>query len=160
MTVPPATFRDKTRAVCPFPFPTFHHSHMPSHLYLCFIGETNVSLSFDTASGLSQISASVVFHHNLPCIFDNSGLQHSSVALTIPTVDGAYTSQISLAVSYGLPSDIVLGLDWISPCRPLFLDDHPYISKPAPETIEALPPSHAWQPTDSPSIFFLSISPL
>jgi len=49
---------------------------------------------------------------------------------------------MSLAISYGLPSDIILGSDWALPCQLLFASSRPYVSRAVPETIEALPPSH------------------
>ena len=48
---------------------------------------------------------------------------------------------MSLTVSYGLLSDLVLDSDWTFACDPL-INDLPFISKPTPTTIQMLPPSY------------------
>ena len=120
----------------------------------CFLGENKVSLSVDATSEESCISASAVYALNLPCIFDMSGHQFSSVKVEVPTAGGFYLSQMNLAVSYGLPSDVILGSNWLLPCQPLFVGDSLLISDPTSETVQALSSPHSWQPVNG---VFLSL---
>jgi len=119
-----------------------------------FLGENKVSLSINPAFEESHISASTVYALNLPCPLNASGCQFSSVRVEVPTVGGFYASQMNFAVSYGLPSDVLLGSDWTLPCQPLFIDNRPSISDPTPENVRALPPPHSWQLMNGP---FLSL---
>ncbi|KAF9790832.1 hypothetical protein BJ322DRAFT_1104479 [Thelephora terrestris] len=112
-----------------------------------FLGENTVSLSIDGASQESQVSASVVFALNVPCVFDRLGCQRSSVVVKVPTLNGFYISKMNLSVSYGPLTDVSLGSDWILLCQPVFINDHPSILNPMLNTIQALPPLHSWQPT-------------
>jgi hypothetical protein len=121
---------------------------MSTHTYHCFLAEAKASLSINLAFETSHISASVVYNLNLPSIFDKSGLQCSPVDINVSTVGGFYVSWMNLAVSYGLPSDVVLGSDWILLCKPEFIDDPPFISNPAPGTAQELPHPHSWQKTN------------
>ena len=76
------------------------HHHLPSmtaRSHHCILGETDLSLSIDATSEASQISASVVYNLNLPCI---SGLQCSSVDIKVPTANSFYASQMNLTVSH------------------------------------------------------------
>ena len=132
---------------------------MITRSYHCFFGESNLSLSINPAFELSRISASVVYNLNLPSIFDKSGLQHSSVEIKVPTVDGFYIFQMNLIVSYDLPSDVLLGSDWILLCKPVFIESRPFISNPAPETAQELPRPHSWQPINGSFLHF-HVAPL
>ena len=126
---------------------------MTNFTHHCFLEENKVSLSIDTASEESQVSASIVYALNLSCIFDKFGLQNSSVVVKVPTVGGFYISQMNLPVSYGLTSDVLLGCDWILLCQPVFTGaTRLSISNPTPETIRALPAPHSWQPING--LFF------
>jgi len=130
-----------------------------NHAYHCFLRECKVSLSINAAFEVSQISASVVYNLNLPSIFDKSGLQRSSVDIKAPTVTGFYISQMDVVVSYGLSSDMLLASDWILLCKPVFINDHPFISDPTPETAQVLPYPHSWQLVNGsflPLMLFLS----
>ena len=127
---------------------------MTTFTYHCFLGEKKVSLSIDAASEKSQVSTSVVYALNLPCVFDKFGLQNSSVVIKVPTVGGIYISQMNLPVSYGLPSNVLLGYDWIILCQPTFIDNHQFILGPTLTTIKALPTLHSWQPINSPFFCF------
>lgn len=43
-------------------------------------------------------------------------------------MDGSYASRINLAVSYGLPTDVLLGSDRVLSCQPLFINGkNPYL---------------------------------
>ena len=132
---------------------------MSTRVYCCFFGETNVSLSISAAFEASQISASIVYSLNLPNILDESGLQCSSVDIKVHTVTGFYISRMDFAVSYSLPSDILLGPDWMLLCKPVFIDNRPFILDPTSETAQALPHPHSWQPVNS-SFLLLHIVPL
>ena len=120
---------------------------MTDYTYHCFVYERKLSLSFDANSNVSLISASVVYNLNLPCIFEISGLPVSSADLSVPTVGGAYVSQMNLVVSYDLASDVLLGSDWLLPCQPVFTDGLPFLSNPPPETVREISPPHKWEPT-------------
>ena len=113
------------------------------------------SLSLDATSNISYVSAPVVFRRNLPSIFNKSGLQCLCVLLRISTTDGAHCSQMDLVISYGLPSNVVLGPDCATPCWPLFINNHSFVSKPAPETIDLFPPTHSWKSVNGSSVCFL-----
>jgi len=129
-------------------------------LRYCFLGESKVSLSIDPDSEESCVSAPAAYSLNLPCIFDKLGRQFSSVEVEVPTVSGFYTSQMNLVVSYGLPSDVLLGSDWVLPCQPIFIDDRPFISNPALETVRVLPPPHSWRPINGPFLTLRASHPL
>jgi len=138
----------------------FHHLPTMSTIpYCCVLGESKVSLSIDAISEVSQISASVVYGLNLPCLFDGCGIQRSSVDVKVLTADGFYLSRMNLTVSYGLQSDVVLGSDWVVACQPAFIDRYPFISDPALEILQVLPPPHSWQRIDG-SFICLQTSPL
>jgi len=124
-----------------------------------FLGENKVSLSIDPAFEESHISASTVYALDLPCPFDASGRQFSSVGIEVPTAGGFYASQMKFAVSYGLPSDVLLGSDWTLPCQPLFIDNRLSISDPMPENVGVLPPPHRWQPTNGLSLSLRAAPP-
>ena len=79
--------------------------------------------------------------------------------VTVPTVDGFYISQMNLIVSYDLPSDVLLGSDWILLCKPVFIDSRPFISNPVPKTAQEPPHPHSWQPINS-SFLHLHVTPL
>jgi len=103
------------------PFPIPHHPVMTTCPQYCIIGENDVSLSISAASEVSKIYASIIYDLNIPCIFDQTGLQRSYVDIKVPTSSGFYTSRMNLVVSYGLPSAVLLGSDWILPCQPSLL---------------------------------------
>ena len=126
---------------------------MTTRSYHCILGESNLSLSIDATSEVSRISASVVYNLNLPCIFDTSGFQRSSAVIKVPTANGFYTSQMNLTISYDLPSDVLLSSDWILPCQPTFIDDHPFISDPALKITQVFPRPHIWQQIDGLSVY-------
>ena len=94
-----------------------------------------------------------------PSIFDKSGLQHSSIEIKIPILDGFYVSQMNLIISYDLPSNVLLSSNWILLCKPVFIDSHPFISNPVPETAQELPHPHSWQPINGLSLHF-HVAPL
>ena len=120
---------------------------MSTRAYCCFLWETKVSLSINTVFEVPRISVYVVYGLNLPSILDESGLRRSSVNIKVHTVTGFYISRMDVVVSYGLPSDILLGSDWMLLCKPVFLDNRPpFILDPTPETAQALPHPHSWQP--------------
>ena len=95
-----------------------------------------------------------IYHHLL-----NTSLQHSSIEIKVPTVDGFYISQMNLIVSHDLPSDVLLGSDWILLYKPVFIDSHPFILNPAPETAQELPHPHSWQPINGLFLCF-HVAPL
>lgn len=130
---------------------------MTTFSYHCFLGENKVSLSIDVASEESQVSASVVYALSLPCVSDKFRLQNSSVIIKVPTAGGFYISRMNLPVSYGLPSDVLLGYDWVLLCQPTFIDNHRSISGPTLATIETLLALHSWQPINGS--FFCSQAP-
>ena len=109
-SVSPCPYTSAVR--CPKPFSPLFHLNLPGYI----IGKGSVSLSIDSLSGLSWISASTVYKLNLPCIFDNAGLQHSAIEIKVFTTGGSYFSILDLLVPYGLPSGVVLGSDWSIPC--------------------------------------------
>ena len=123
----------------------------PLVMYNCILGENDVSLSIDPSSDVSRISASTVYTLNLPSIFDNAGLQRSATEVKVPTTGGSYLSKLDLIVSYDLPSDVVLGCDWLIPCQPVPIDEPPFFSGPSPDTIKSLCPPHNWQATNGTS---------
>ena len=133
---------------------------MTARAYHCFLGESKLSLSFNAASDVSRVSASVVYNLNLACIFDQSGRQRCPVDVNIPTVDGSYVSGLNPVVSYGLQSDMLLGSDSTLPCQPVFTDDYPFISNPPLETIRCLLPLHTWQPSNGMLLCSRITSPL
>ena len=51
-----------------------------------------------------------------------------------------------------LPSDVLLGSDWILPCQPAFIDNYPFISDPTLEIVQAFPHPHIWQQFNGSSI--------
>ena len=53
-----------------------------------------------------------------------------------------------LVISYSLPSDIVLGSNWLIPCQPVPIDEPPFFSRPLPNAIQSLHPPHSWQATN------------
>lgn len=124
----------------------------------CILREHKASLSIDATSKISRISPSLVYTLNLPCIFDDSGVQHSLVEISIPTKDGFYLSTISFSVSYGLSSDVILGSDWLLACNPTFIDEYPFISRPSLSSIQMLPPSHNWQSVNGTPCHLCSLS--
>ena len=132
--------------------PPLFHLDLPV-MYHCILGEDSVSLSIDSSSDVSRISASTVYKQNLPCIFDNAGLQRSAIEIKVPTTGGSYLSTVDLIVSYDLPSDVILGSDWSIPCQPVPIDESPFFSRPSPDTIQSLCPPHSWQATNGLSQF-------
>jgi len=132
---------------------------MSTRAYHCFLGETKVSLSVKAVFEVSRISASVIYNLNLLSIFDESGLQRSSVDIKVHTVTGFYISRMDVVVSYGLPSDTLLGSDRTPLRKPVFLDNRPFILDPTPETAQALSHPHSWQPVNS-SFLPLHVVPL
>ena len=126
------------------PLPRGEQSLSPLTLLLNCLGSLPLSCTTSTWS---------------PGIFDKSGLQHSPVEIKVPTVDGFYISQMNLIVSHDLPSDVLLGSDWILLYKPVFIDSHPFILNPAPETAQELPHPHSWQPINGSSLHF-HVAPL
>jgi len=126
--------------------PLFHLD--PPIMLHCTIGEDNTSLSIDSSSDVSRILASTVYKQNIPSIFDSAGLQRSAVDIKVPTTGGFYISTLDLIVSYGLPSDIVLGSDWSIPYCPVPIDEPPFFSRPSLDTIQSLRPPHGWRATN------------
>ena len=123
----------------------------PPAMYRCILGEDNVSLTIDSSSDVSRISASTVYKLNLPSIFDNAGLQRSTTKVEVPTTGGSYYSILDLVVSYDLPSDVVLGSDWSVPCQPAPIDEPPFFSRPSLGAVRSLCPPHSWQATNGMS---------
>ena len=122
-----------------------------------FLTQSSVSLSVDLSSPYSMVSAPVVYTLNLPCIFTASGHQNCSVSLCVPTINGHYRSRLSLVVGYHLPSDVILGNDWVASCQPIILDDKHIIQQPSPSLLSGLLPPHCWYrvPGSLPSLTIL-----
>lgn len=110
------------------------------------IGQSAVKVVLDSSHNTSCISAALVHKLDLPCSFGEAGVQYAIANLHLPTDDGCYQSRLILPVSYGLPSDLILGDDWVAPCKPVMSDDRSRLLKPHPSTVDSLPPPHSWYP--------------
>ena len=110
------------------------------------VGQSPVIVLLDPSSESSQISPVLVQKLDLPCSFGKSGVQLAAANLHVPTDDGGYHSHLSFPVSYGLTSDLVLGNDWLAPCKPTLADDWSRILKPLQSTVDHLLPPNSWHP--------------
>ena len=129
-------------AVSPCPDIGYFSGTMPQALLS--LSSTLTLLSFTTVSSERITSLSISTHCPM---FLGSRLPPS-------------TSEISaLIVSYGLPSDTVLGSDWSIPCQPVPIDKPPFFSRPSLDTMQSLCPPHNWQAANGLSQLLLSLSP-
>ena len=119
---------------------------MSPQILRAFLAQTAVSVSLDSSSPHSEISASIAYTLNLPCTFTGSGQQSCLTFLCVPTIDGYYRSQLDFVVGYNLPSDIVLGDDWVCPCQPVLVDGRSMIQRPCPLLLDRLSSPHYWYP--------------
>jgi hypothetical protein len=80
-----------------------------------FLAQTRVTISLDLSSSQSKISHSVVHALDLAAIFTESSHLTCIPTLVVPTLGGRYSSCLGLVVNYSLPTDAVLGTDWVLP---------------------------------------------
>ena len=113
-----------------------------------------MAILLDPSSDSSRVSPVLVHKLDLPCSFGISGVQFATANLHIPTDDGGYDSCLSFVVSYSLPSDIVLGNDWLTACEPILADDRSHFLRPLPSVVDHLPSPHSWCPTNRSYCFF------
>jgi hypothetical protein len=122
---------------------------------LCgFFIQDRITVSFDLSSPTSKVSHSVVYALNLAAIFTESGHRTCTTTLAIPTLGGHYSSHLNLIVGFNLPTDVVLGVDWVLPCQPAFNEDHTTLQQPDPFSLNSLPSPHNWYPIACVSIAF------
>ena len=121
----------------------------PTTPFAAFIGRSPVMILLDPTSENSCISPVLVHRLDLPCSFGISGVQLATANLNVPTDDGGYDSHLSFTVSYGLTSNIILGNDWFTACKPILADDRSRFLRPTPSTVENLQCPHSWHPTKS-----------
>ena len=117
---------------------------MATATFSAFIGHSPVAIPLDPSCESSRISPAVIHKLDLPCSFEISGIQLATANLHVPTDDGGYRSRLSLLVSYGLASNVILGNDWIVPCKPVLAEDQSQFLKPPPSTVDHLPSPHSW----------------
>ena len=125
-----------------------HHSRPTTNtmglLRLLGFSEGNpATIMVDTASPHSFISEEFLFQNNLNPFLDASGHNHRKASLSVPSMGGYYTSNhFLLLCSVTCESDIVLGADWLSQCRPVFSDNA--FGCPSDDSIHRLAGSHGW----------------
>jgi len=114
------------------------------HLRLIGITDGNpANITVDTTSPYSFVSEAFLFQNNINPILDKSGRNHRRASLSVPSVGGYYTShEFCLVCSVTCKSDVVLGADWVSKCRPVLKDNT--FGQPSPETIRSLTDGHTW----------------
>ena len=72
----------------------------------------------DRASPRSQVSAAFLFNNDLNSLFDSTGCDFAHLAILVPSEGGYYSSSsLSLQSSTTCVADVVLGADWLAPCR-------------------------------------------
>ena len=97
----------------------------------------------DLSSPHSSVSEAFLFRSGINPLLNTSGCHYQKLTLSVPSLGGYYTSPcFSLAGSVMSKSDIVLGNDWISQCRPGFSGNA--LGCPANETVKTLPGAHKW----------------
>ena len=131
-------------------------SSMASTSFPAFIGQSPVTILLDPSSSSSRISPAIVHKLDLPCPFTISGTQVVTADLHVPTDGGGYHSRLAFLVSYDLGSNLVLGNDWLAPCKPVLAGDLSSFLKPLPSTVDDLLPPHSWHPTKRS--FFISLA--
>jgi len=119
----------------------------PTAPFAAFIRWSPVTILLDPTSENSRISPFLVHRLDLPCSFGISGVQLATANLNVPTDGGGYDSHLSFTVSYGLASDIILGNDWFTACKPILADDRSCFLRPTLSTVENLQSPHLWHPT-------------
>ena len=80
-----------------------------------FIRQSPVKILFNPSSDSSRMSPVFIHKLDLLCFFRVSGAQIATADLRVPTNDSSYRSRLSSLVSYGLPTDLALGDDWLIP---------------------------------------------
>ena len=111
-----------------------------------FLAQTLITVCLDPSSPVSNISPSVVYALDLASVFTESGHLACTATLTIPTIGGCYYSHLHLVVGYNLPTDVVLGADWVLSCQPVLTNDHTALKRPDPHFFNAPPLLHHWYP--------------
>jgi hypothetical protein len=111
-----------------------------------FLAQTRVTISLDLSSSQSKISHSVVHALDLAAIFMESGHLTCIPTLVVPTLGGRYSSCLGLVVDYSLPTDAVLGTDWVLPCQPILDTDCTTLMRPHLQFSSSLPSPHSWYP--------------
>ena len=125
---------------------TQHATAMISLSILGLVDGKPAKISIDQACPSSSISGAFLYRNDMNPLLDSSGLNHQKVTLSTPSLGGYYTSsQLSLVYSVASGSDVVLGADWVSACRPLMCGNA--LTRPAPETVGNLPDGHTWTAT-------------
>ena len=115
-----------------------------------------MTILLDPSSSSSRISPALVYKLNLPCSFTISGTQVVTADLHVPTDDGGYCSRLAFLVSYDLGFNLVLGNDWLAPCKPVLAGDLSRFLKLLPSTVDNLLPPHSWHPNKRS--FFTSLA--
>ena len=135
---------------------------MNSPTLRAFLVQSLITASLDPSSPVSKISPSVMHTLDLPSIFTESGHLTCTATLTVPTINGCYYSRFCFTVGYNLPTDVVLGADWILQCQPIFTDDQTALRRPDPHFFDT-PSLHHWHRVAGSSVilpyFYSSLTP-
>jgi hypothetical protein len=102
----------------------------------------------DPLSLHSKISPSIAHALNLPWVFTGSGQQSCLATPCIPTANGHYRSRVNFMVGFHLPSDVVLGNNWIDSCQPVLVQDRSAIQQPCSTVRDNLSPPHFRYPVE------------
>ena len=126
-----------------------HHCHLVSTStmhQLCLLGFADrnaANFVVDPTSPSSYVSEAFLFKNDLNPVLDACGRNQRKANLSIPSMGGYYTSQrFSLLCSVACKSDIILGVDWLSGCRPVLSGN--MFGCPSPDTIDGLAHGHSW----------------
>jgi len=145
-------FRPRAVLLCSLPPSRILTTNMSAQ-FQAFLGQTRVTVDLDPSSPTSSISLALAHALNLPCIFTESGHQTCSTILAVPTVNGFYRSRLDFVAGYDLPTDVVLGNDWMVPCEPIQLEGCYSLQQPTPHLLDDPASPHRWYPVAGLSPF-------
>lgn len=110
---------------------------------LGFIDNTPASFSIDPASPRSFFAEEFLFRCDINPNFDSAGNHCHKASLSIPSLGGFYISEgFTLSSSITSKSDVVLGSDWLSQCKPVIGGS--VLGLPTRSAVEKLPAGHGW----------------
>ena len=113
------------------------------------ISSSLVSVVVQPTTTISTIALSTVFRLGLVPLFNRSGHYTCEVFLSIPTIDGFYTSRTYLRCCHVSGNiEIVLGSDWVVACGAALCDDGSRLLDPSQSAVASLPEGYHWTPNE------------
>lgn len=123
---------------------TTHPGLMMHTLYLLsLVNGIPARFTIDRSYPHSSVSEAFLFQNQINPVLDSSECNCWEAKVSVPSVGGYYTSEkVSLLGSVVCTSDVILGVNWLSQCRPVANGN--VFNQPSPVAIADLTVGHVW----------------